>query len=228
MHALPVLLTRPAEDSLRLATQLRRFGAQEVVIAPLMRLEVDAALPPIAGGVLLTSRNAVAAFVAGQGAPGLPAWVVGPGTAAEAVKAGFHVRAVAPNVEALVDMVPEDAPALVHLRGVVTRGDLAARLSARGLRVTEAVTYRQAPQPLTPAAISLLRRGPVLVPLYSPRSASLFADACPTEALDHLRLLALSPAVAKACPVCPLAISETPDGEGMLALIRDSLPAIGG
>lgn len=228
MHSRPVLLTRPEAESLHLAADLRAMGADRVEISPLMRVEIAGPLPRVAGGVLLTSGNAVRAFVALGGAPGHVAWVVGPRTAGLARDAGFDVRGVAADVDALVELVPPDPPPLVHLRGEVTRGDLAARLDRRGIAVAEAVVYRQIAQDLTAAALALISEGPVIVPLYSPRSAVLLARACPPGRMGHLRLLALSDAVARDCPVSPLGISETPDGKGMLALIGRHLSAIGG
>lgn len=218
MRPLPVLLTRPEAAARPLAIRLKELGAR-VVVSPLMRIAPTGTLPKISGGVLLTSQNAVSVFADLAGPRGLPAWVVGPQTARAAAAAGFTVRGMAPDVCTLVDVVPQDAPPLVHLRGEVTRGDLVARLQARGLKVQEAVIYRQTPLPLSQDACTLLRQGPTLVPLYSPRSATLLAEACPASAIAHLRLLALSEAVAAACTVAPLGISETPDGAGMWRMI---------
>lgn len=227
MRLLPVLLTRPEADARAVAQVLRAMGAT-VVLSPLMQIEATGMRPDIAGGVLLTSRNAVRMFAGDDTINGVQAWVVGPQTAELARDAGFRVEGVARDVDHLVDLVPKETPPLVHLRGAVTRGDLAERLTARGLTVTEAVVYRQSEVPLTQEALGLLAAGPTLVPLYSPRSATLLAGVCPPKALPHLRLLALSPAVAAACPVPPVAISETPDGKAMLRLLSEQFSAIDG
>lgn len=227
MRPLPVLLTRPEADARRVAAQIRALGAA-VVVSPLMRIGPTGGLPAMTGGVLLTSTNAVSMFVELHGPKGLPAWVVGPRTAEAARAAGFAVRGMAATVDALMKVVPLDAPPLVHLRGEMTRGDLAGRLRERGLSVGEAVIYRQIATPLTDAARILLSRAPTLVPLYSPRSAALLRDACPAEAVCNLRLLALSDAVAEACPVVPLGVSDTPDGAGMMRLIAEHLVPMDG
>ncbi len=156
-----------------------------------MRTEPVGEVPGVEAA-LLTSGAAVARIAADGPVPGTPAWVVGPRTAQMARAAGFEVRGTAADVDALVGLVPPDAPPLTHLRGAHTRGDLAARLAARGLRVSEAVIYRQVALPLSEGAIALMRSGPVLVPLYSPRSARLFGAACPSGCRGALRLLALS------------------------------------
>lgn len=222
MRQPPVLLTRPVAVAMPLAELLRARGVT-VTVSPLIRIDPVGEVPNVAGA-LLTSGAAVARIMAAGGVSGTPAWVVGPRTAELARAAGFDVRGVGRDVAALVDLVPDDAPPLTHLRGEETRGDLAARLAARGLQVSEAVIYRQSAQPLSPEGETLLRSGPVLIPLYSPRSAVLLAQACPPGSQRNFRLLALSPAVAAACPVPPLGVSETPDGTGMLALLWEHLP----
>lgn len=226
MHPLPILLTRPEADARRLAARLAALGADRVESSPLLRIEPVGAVPADVSALLLTSANAVAAV--GALPRGVPTWVVGPRTAEMAARAGADVRGVAPEAAALIAMVPADAPPLVHLRGSVTRGDVAGGLRARGLSVSEVVVYRQVPQPLSAAATALLAAGPCLVPVYSPRSAALLGQACPPEGRGNLRLLALSDAVAKACPVLPWGTSNRPDGEGMIDLIRTALLTIRG
>ena len=228
MPPLPVLLTRPEDDARRLAAELRAMGAGHVEISPLLRIEGTGHVPPLSEGVILTSGNAVRMLRGRSDLAGRPAWVVGARTARMAREAGFDVRAVAEDAAALVALVPDDAPPLVHLHGEVTRGDVAGRLRARGLQVAEAVIYRQVPVDLSASARALLLAGPVLVPLYSPRSAALFARACPPAARATLRILALSDAVAQACPAAPVAVSAAPDGEAMRELLRKELGRIGG
>ncbi|TFL16587.1 uroporphyrinogen-III synthase [Jannaschia formosa] len=213
---LPVLLTRPAEASAPMATRLRALGAS-VVEAPLMRITFAEALPDLAPGLIFTSRNGVAAYRALGGPGGRPVWCVGPRTGEAAEAAGLDLRGVAPDAEALAWAVPEGAPPLLHLRGAAQRGDLAAALRARGLAARDAVVYAQEALPLGPAARAVLERGAV-VPLYSPRSAALLAQACPDAAWERLRLLSLSPAVAAALPVAS-EIAEAPDGAAMWALL---------
>ncbi|WP_281824337.1 uroporphyrinogen-III synthase [Jannaschia rubra] len=228
MPDLPVLLTRPQADSERLAGSLRAAGVGRMVVSPLSRIVPEGTLPEFSGGVLLTSANAVAAFRALDGPRGLSAWVVGPRTAEMARKAGFDVRLEAPDAATLLPQVPQDAPPLVHLRGAVARVDLAAALRKRGIAATDAVLYRQDALDLSSEARGLLRAGPVLVPLYSPRSAVLFAAACPPEAWPSVRLVALSPAVAEAGPVPPVAVADRPDGEAMMRAILANLAAMEG
>ncbi|CUH09357.1 uroporphyrinogen-III synthase [Jannaschia seosinensis] len=222
----PVLLTRPAADSKRLAEMLRGEGV-EAIVAPLLRIVPQGPLPEIPGGVLLTSGNGVDSYVFLGGAGGRPAWVVGPRTARRAAAAGFDLCGVAPDAAALAEIVPQDAPPLVHLRGAVQRGDLAARLRVRGLFVAEAVIYRQEPVPLAEAARAALSAGPVVAPLYSPRTARLLGDALSPREAGNLRAICLSAAVADAlrdsAGIAPVVTAGAPDGGAMLRAIRAHL-----
>ncbi len=225
MQAMPILLTRPRAQSETLAETLRAAGAGRILIAPLIEIVPGDRLPDVPGGALLTSANAARAWTTLNGRPGLPAWVVGPGTASAARAAGFDVRGVAPDATALASLVPPDAPPLVHLRGTVQRGDLAGALRARGISAIDAVLYDQEARSLTPAARALLEEGPVLVPLYSPRTAARLRTECPAALTGHLRVVALSDAVAAESPVPPLAVAATPDGPAMLRAILANLRA---
>ncbi|WP_371156637.1 uroporphyrinogen-III synthase [Jannaschia sp. 2305UL9-9] len=216
-----MLLTRPAAASAELADCLTRQGI-EVVTSPLLRIRHADSLPDLADGLIFTSPNGVAAYRGLAGPAGLPVWCVGPRTSAAATAAGLRLRGTAPDAAALVQAIPSDAPALVHLRGAVQRIDLAAGLRTRGLRATDAVIYHQDALPLSQAALSLLRRGPVLVPLYSPRTAALFAAQCPPDDWSRVRPIALSRAVADMLPI-RACVAEQPDGQAMLREIGNAL-----
>ena len=218
MATTPILLTRPAGDSERFA---RRLGLP-CMIAPLLEV-VHLGPAPRAEALLLTSANAVAAWVAGGGARGLPAWCVGPGTAARAREAGLDVRGVAPTAAALAAAVPDGAPPLLYVRGVEARGDLVGALRARGVEARETVLYEALARPLDEAAARLARAGPVLAPVFSPRSAGLLAAGWPDGALGHLRAVALSGAVAAALPVAPVAVAARPDGAAMVEAVRAAI-----
>lgn len=226
MRPLPVLLTRPRVDAERLAALLRAGGAERVDVSPLLRIEPVGSVPKIVGGLLLTSANAVAVYAAAGGRPGLPVWAVGPRTAARAREIGLDVRGVAPDAATLAELVPLDAPPLVHLRGAVARGDLVGALRARGIEAEAVVIYAQRAVPLSPPARALIASGPVLAPLYSPRSASLLMAELDGASQANLRTVCLSEAVAEACGIAPLAVAERPDGAAMLdAILANLVPS---
>ncbi len=223
-----LLLTRPEAASWALARDLSEAAETAgvaILISPLLSIRFADVLPPLAESLIFTSRAGVAAYVALGGPPGLPVWCVGPCTAADAAAHGLDLRGQVADAASLAAAIPDDAPSLLHLRGAVQRGDLAADLRARGLRAGDAVVYAQDAVPLSGAARDALLAGPVIVPLYSPRSAALFAAACPEAAWPHVAALALSPAVAAALPVAPETVAARPDGAAMRDLLRKLLRA---
>jgi uroporphyrinogen-III synthase len=210
------LLTRPAEGSARFAEALRtRLGDVPVVIAPVLRIEGTGAEPDLSDDPILifTSRSGVEhrGFGAHQG---LTALCVGDATAQAAQEAGIDARSAGGDVEDLLRLIADERPArpLLHLRGTHSTGDLVPRLIDMGLTARETVVYDQLVQPLSEAAITLLAGdSPVVVPLFSPRSASALAAQYQGKA--PLWLAAISPAAADATgdlPRVALRIAETP------------------
>lgn len=233
-RALPVLLTRPAAAGDRFAADLAAaFGDRIVTLSsPLIAprfLTPD--LPAGAAALILTSETgAEAAGRLRAGGAALPAraWCVGDRTASAARAAGFEGISAQGDADALVALIlsrGERGP-LLHLHGRETRGDVAARLAAAGVTATGVAVYAQEAQPLSPAARAALDgAGPVIVPLFSPRTAELFAATAPHRAA--LWLAALSPAVAAAVADLPAArrvTATTPDAAGMLAALRPLIP----
>ncbi len=218
-----VILTRPAVQARRFAAALRRaVPGLRIMIAPLMEEVLLHPVPELAGrGVILTSETGVRAAVrlipsGGRGA----AWCVGPRTAAAARRAGFAAQAVGGDADALVAALARPGPPLVHLRGEEARGDVARRLTAAGRATDEVVVYRQEARSLTPRARAVLGGpGPVIVPLFSPRSAALFRAAVPAPGAG-VTLAAFSPAVAAELPPGPrVLLTPRPEGPAMIALI---------
>lgn len=233
-HALPVLLTRPEAQARRFADALaERFGARLTpVISPLMAARLlRTALPPgdfVA--VLFTSETGVSAATALQASLPLRAYCVGRQTARVAKAAGFQTLSADGDASALIDLVKADRPRgrLLHLRGQDTTGAVAERLTNAGFPTVEIVIYRQDPQPLTAAALALMRRaGPVLVPLFSPRSAELLAGALPDDTKASLYLAALSPVVGETVtfPHAALITARRPDADAMLQALANLIVA---
>lgn len=197
VHSRPtVLLTRPRVASERFARDLHGV---DIVIAPLMDIVstgADIRLDGIAG-VILTSEAAVATLPKAA----LTAYCVGPRTADAARAAGFAAEEIGPNATELVAQLLARRPRgnLLHVRGQHQRGDVAARLSAGGVPTREVVAYDQREVEPGPAFRSALARDGLLVPLFSPRSAAIFADAAGNLG-PAVELFAMSAAVAEALP----------------------------
>ena len=234
-HAPTLLLTRPELQSQRFAAEVRAIAAKvPVVISPLMRTEyLRPALPagPFRAVILSSETGAEAAFrlrQAGQDFPEL-AFCVGDRTAEAAGKAGFRTLSAKGDAVALMALVRQTMPVgpLLHLRGENTTGDLALSLTKGGLETVFAVVYAQRPLPLTPEAITLLQQdSPLVVPVFSPRSAVLLAQAFPAHVTAPLWIAAISQAAASAAkPLDPahLVISSAPDGENMLHAVTSLL-----
>lgn len=197
-----------------------------VVISPLLAPAfLRPVLPVGAQAVIFTSETGVAAAVAGGWALPRAAYCVGDRTARAAQAAGFASRSAGGDAGDLVALLVQDRPPgrLLHLRGAEARGDVAATLTAAGIPAAEAVVYDQQPQPLTDEAHALLMGDdPVIVPLFSPRSARLFVAGGGWRA--PLWIAALSPAVADEIGgrAARLAVARHPDADHLLDAI-DSL-----
>lgn len=235
-----VLMTRPAVQAVPAADALRaaRPGLR-VVVAPLMEIAPRPLSVAAEGyaGLIFTSVNGVAGFAAQSGLRDRPVWCVGDATADAARRAGFAAPVTAGpqggDAESLLKLLLQARPAapLLHLRGAHARGDLAPRLTAAGLRCDATVIYDQLAQPLPAEGRSALAgRDPVVVPLYSPRSARLAAQAVAQVAVTaDLHPVAISPAAAAAWtdsrPELPR-ISARPDGAAMLQAVLAACDAI--
>ena len=228
-----VLLTRPAAQSASFAQSLQaRIGGLRVIVSPLMATVFHTVTLPKEPlqGVILTSQTGAEA--AGRLRTQLPdlAYCVGDRTAQVAREAGFRVQSAQGDAEALLALILREKPqALIHLRGREARGDLAQRLSAAGVFTQERVVYAQDAQPLSDDAVAVLSgKAPVLVPLFSPRSAEILGAAwqgLTTHA--PLVVVAISQAVAEAAAFCPAkpVLSAHPDAPSMLDAVLAQLHA---
>jgi uroporphyrinogen-III synthase len=230
-----LLVTRPGADGAALAARLQALG-HAVLVSPVLRIE-PVAMGPIAwnrlGGVIFTSRNAVAA--SGPYPPdalALRAWAVGNATAEAARGAGFAEIVPAGGTAAdLAEMLlaspgPPPKP-LLHLRGEETRFDLAGRLRAGGIEVEDRIAYAsRLADDLTPAAVAALRGGRLDgVILLSPRTARHFLALARKSGVagSVARLVAYCISGATAAEIDHAAgrveVAHRPDLEHVLALL---------
>lgn len=209
-----LLLTRPGDDSERTAA---RIGA-DVIVAPILQIvpvDHDGAALAQAPGLVFTSAHAVASAGPGRGRPAI---CVGERTGQVARDAGFAVIQGAGTADSLVPLIAASPVPLVHPHG----RHLAQRLAVPGV-----VVYDQRPQPLTARArAALMGARPVVVPVYSPRSARLLAGMA-AGARAPLWLVAISDAAAAAwtAPAARRAVADQPSGRAMDAAIRAMLAA---
>ncbi|MBB1497425.1 uroporphyrinogen-III synthase [Paracoccus sp. MC1862] len=212
-----VLITRPEAAARRFAAQVEALGLRHV-IAPLLRIvgvPHDGAAVRDATGLVFTSENGVR--FAGPGR-GRPAWCVGPRTAEQARKAGYDVREGPGDAARLIPLIDDLGPGWLHPHGA----HVAARLPAPGM-----VVYDQLPLPPSPEALALLQgTAPVILPLFSPRSARLAAEAARGSPGAPLRIVPISAAAEAAWraawPEGPVrcVVADQPDAESILRAIR--------
>jgi uroporphyrinogen-III synthase len=188
-----LLLTRPRDDAEELAKTLK-LGGHQPIVAPLMRIRaVPGAEIPLAGvqAVIATSANGIRAFSARATVRNLPVFAVGPQTAEAAKRAGFtevinsdgDAAALALTISQRVD---PSRGGLLHAAGAETAGRLSESLRQRGFDVKTVVLYEAVPvAELPPEAADPLQQEKLDgVLLFSPRSASIFAELVSKEGLD--------------------------------------------
>ena len=206
-----LLLTRPEADARRMAATLPApLAGLRRVISPVMRIvavDHDAGALRDAPGVVFTSAHAVAA--AGPGA-GRPAICVGARTAAAARAAGFEVTEGAGGAQDLLPLIAAARVPLIHAHG---------RHVAQALPLPGVVVYDQRPvAPTAEARAVLAGRAPVLLPVFSARSADLVSQVAAgvraplwVAAISDAALAPLAGQAARAAVAC------RPDGQGVIA-----------
>lgn len=226
----PLLLTRPLAASERFADAFReRFGASwPVVIAPLMRTVYLDPIIEAAGvsGVIFTSETAVQAFARLSPDRTVHAWCVGPRTGRSAQMKGFSVTVGPGNAPGLVAAIrgAQGVGRLLYPRGMHIAHDIGAQLNLTGIETIPVTTYDQQSLALTHEAQMLLgAASPILLPLFSQRTAELFSKAAPGHH-PALLIVAISKAVAEAArPLCAaqLLTAESPDSDSVLASLAE-------
>lgn len=228
-----ILVTRPDPDAEATAKALTKITGLTAVISPLIEVTTTGPLPDLTRirQLIFTSRNAVRAYRDLNG-PSLPAICVGEATAQDARAAGMDARSLGGDAEALIRALIREKPEgpLLHLRGETIRTDLTRPLGNAGIETRQTVIYRQTLKDLTDDARALLAdRRPVIVPLYSPRTAARLAET--TQPRAPLYIVAMSEAVARAA--APLTardtiIAEAPDAPAMIRAVVASLRRVEG
>ena len=224
-----LLLTRPKAAALRFADQVRdRIGSDiPVVISPLMETHWLSPQVPLTGydALVFTSETGVKAFCRQTADRSALAWCVGDRTAKEARRAGFAVETGPGDAEGLASLMRERCAgaAVLWPCGMFRARDLASLLAPAEIRTTVAPLYSQDTLPLSEQALALLAESsPVLVPLFSARSARLFHDAA-GQPCAPLWVAALSQAVADALQGLDcdrLAVAARPDADAMLSILQ--------
>ena len=218
-----VTRARPGADST--ADRLRARGLRPLV-APLLGVRPLLWTPDLdgVGALAFTSLNAVAAAPAGLAASGLPVFAVGDATADAARRAGFaRVESASGDAADLARLVASRRAAfagdLLHLSAAEPASDLGALL-APAVRVRPAHVYETVALPAADAAHAAWPHLRAVL-LHSPKAAAVFAATAGDWPGDHVRLLCLSPAVARRLEPTrrPVLVAERPDEPSLLNLL---------
>ncbi len=221
------LLTRPEDAARGFARQMAdEFGPVQVMIAPLTGIEWADDAPDLHGiqALVFTSRNGVLAYQRLDMPKGMRAYCVGEATSRAASQVGLEAISADGDAAALIALIAAAGQCgpILHIRGAETRGAVAHRLNQAGIETFETVLYRQVTLPLPTEARTLLQGNlPVIVPLFSPRSAARFAAYAPFDA--PLFLAAISPAAAErlhGLETRAIVTADRPDAMSMLYAVE--------
>ncbi len=174
-----LILTRPKAASDRFIASLSTEISEKVGIIRSPLIEIVGLPAQIdwngVRGVIFSSSNGVR--YAGPGR-GLPAYCVGTATTEAAREAGWDAIRAGRDADELVQFLIEAKPPspLLHLAGVYRWGDVHVRLNEQGIAAQIVEVYDQQLRSLNKKALAALQSGlPMLVPLFSPRTAKEFA-----------------------------------------------------
>ncbi len=200
---LKVWITRAEPGARATADRVAALGHAPVV-APLLRIE------PVAGAEIdlrgvaalaFTSANGVRAFADREAARDLRVFAVGAGTAAAAKAAGFRqVLSADGDVKALADRIAargrEIQGVVLHPGAAEPAGDLVGALTGAGVEARGVALYDSVAVTPDPAFLAVLPEIDIAL-VHSPKAARALAGALRGREAGHLRVLCLSPAVAR-------------------------------
>jgi uroporphyrinogen-III synthase len=235
-----LVLTRPQDDSERSATALRARG-HEVLIAPLMRVEMMAAdIRPHWGAIIVTSANAAAAIATHPARAQLiklPVYAVGKRSADAACASGFaDVTSAGGDLGDLLRIIsarrPDSQAPLLYLAGEDRAGDLIGDLAVHGIAAELAVVYRAVTAPFPPELIAALKAKAVDGVLhFSKRSADNYIDGAKKAGIAKqalaVRHFCLSAQIAEplaATGVTNVTVAKRPDEAALIALVEAAKP----
>lgn len=223
-----VLITRPKAqaEAFTAALEAAYGGPVRTVMSPLIeivQLAVTGSYQNVQH-VILTSVHGVTAAARLRLPKGIHAWCVGAQTANAAANMGFEVHNADGANRELVAMIVAASPKgrIVHVRGEYVAGTIVERLRSSGIACEVVVAYNQRACPATSAARELLRgQHPVIVPLFSPRTASLFAEIADFNAPLHL--ISISEAVDISSEDAPIASRVVATNDRRAGMITGTL-----
>ncbi len=229
-----LIMTRPGRQGIAFAERLKGLLADDarIIQSPLLDIVPMEATLPDAAGLVFTSVNGVAQAARLAAPHSLPAYCVGPKTSNAAQAAGFSPVTGPGDAEGLIDAIlnRQTPGPLAHIRGRHARGAVAQTLTKAGVLCHDVIAYTQVPRALSDAAAAALAgKFPVVLPLFSPRTATILADAGPFAAPLHIA--AISPAAQPDLTADQIEIAVQPTEDAMIdatiACLRRAAQEIG-
>ncbi|NOX39524.1 MAG: uroporphyrinogen-III synthase [Alphaproteobacteria bacterium] len=202
-----VLLTRPAAQAATYKAELEaQFGLKiHVTLSPLLHISVrdDPILLDGTDVLLFTSVNGVKAFGQASDRRDIPCFCVGDKTTIAAQHLGLSAISATGSLPDLVELVTRKAGikpfSTLHLRGAEVAGNLVKQLTRSEIDASEQIIYDQELLPLNDNATSLLSGpSPVVIPLFSPRTARAFSAEIENLSTCELTAICISANVASA------------------------------
>lgn len=219
-----ILITRPETSALSFADQIRaRLGCDvPIVLSPLIRIEHTGPLPDLSGvqTLIFTSRHGVEAFAALTDRRDFNCFAVGNATAEAIHRAGMHATtSLGGGIDLTRRILANKAHGrCLHLRGEYAAVNIEEILNNAGIETGQAIIYRQTECPLKAQALDVLQgEQPVILPLFSPRSAKIFFDQSAPKA--PLLVAAISENVTQMVPGARakmVKVASRPDSEAVL------------
>ena len=198
-----ILLTRPILQSNEYAAVLRRDLPDRfwIVISPLLEIRQVKQTLNLEGvhNLIFTSVNGIEAFARESSRRDFACYCVGDRTAECDKSLGFSAISADGTVENLAALLVRrtlSGPCL-HVHGRHVAQETARLFQSLGAEYRNVVLYDQHSITFTSEAKGLIKKGnPLIVPLFSPRSAALFAAQVSDMPLDHVVAICISQNVA--------------------------------
>ena len=177
-----VLVTRPDEEGLALANQLKTVG-KKILLEPMLIVEnlpVKDLSYDQTQAYVITSANSIKALLNLRPDLEIPLFAVGNASAIAARKSGFKTvysaDGDADDLAKLVDDIlnPSEGD-LLYISGKTQSGNLFKKLSSLGFGVSEVVVYETIPRKsLSPATVAAIKNDQVdTILLYSSKTAEV-------------------------------------------------------
>ncbi len=168
-----LLLTRArlqAHEFSMLVEQKTKFQCHIAPMQEMRDLPVELSFDGV-DGLVFTSKNGVESFARRWDVRNIPAYCVGPATAAKAEDAGMRAFSASGNSEALAGLINRaKLKNPLHIHGLHMAGDM--EIGGSDLAI-----YEQVALPLDQMTVDMLAIGEIdAIALFSPRSAQLLAD----------------------------------------------------